>query len=431
MGQEPGRPTKSLLSVVEAQELLLARFQPLEALLIRTENAAGRVLAQAIEARYSLPPFPNSSMDGFAVRAEDTGAAKLEHPVLLRVVGDIPAGHKTPLSLHTGEAIRIMTGAPLPGGADAVVPVENTDFQNRSPGTPAPELVRIYQPAAVNENIRPVGMDILEGEKILDAGARLRAQELGLLSMLGCAQIMAYRQPRVAIFSSGDELLPVDAPLSNSKIYDANSLMLAAQVQKHGCQAINLGIAPDRSDAVQAKLDQAVAENVDLIVSSAGVSVGAFDFVRSVVEEHGKLDFWRVNMRPGKPVAFGNYQGVPFLGLPGNPVSAFVSFEVFVRPALLHMQGILDWKPRLFKANLSQAIESDGRESYLRAIVHRGDNQLDVRLTGHQGSGNLRSLVQANALLLIPSGVKYAPSGSQVDVWLVDGVEMLDNFIQE
>jgi molybdopterin molybdotransferase len=239
--------------------------------------------------------------------------------------------------------------------------------------------------------------------------------------MLGVAQVAVARRPRVAVISTGDELLPAEARLSPGKIRDANSYMLCGLVEDCGGQALNLGIVPDHPGAVLSALDQAIRENVDLIVSSAGVSVGALDFVRSVVETSGHLEFWRVNMRPGKPLAFGHYRNTPFFGLPGNPVSAFVGFEVFVRPALLKLQGLQALLRPTWRVRLLEPVESDGRESYLRAKVTMQSGEPVARLTGHQGSGNLHSLVQANALLLIPSGVKSLPSGGLVDAWMMTG----------
>ena len=370
-------------------------------------------------------------MDGFALRAEDVASAQPNHPVTLQVVGDIPAGEVFAGKLQAGQAVRIMTGAQVPDGADAVVAVENTDFHDHAPGSRFPGSVGLYHPLVRGENVRPAGMDVQVGEEVIPSGEVLRPQHLGLLHMLGYAQVDIHRPPRVAVLSSGNELLPVSVPLQAAKIHDANSVMLRSQVQKYGGEPIDLGIASDDLAAIRERLDAAVDARVDLILSSAGVSVGAFDYVRSVVESGGRLDFWRVNMRPGKPVACGEYKGLPFIGLPGNPVSAFVSFEVFVRPALLSMLGQKAWAPNYLKAILLDEIESDGREAYLRCVVETRQGQLWARLTGHQGSGNLRSLVQANALLLIPSGVKYAPSGSQVDVWLLDHLPRLDNFTQE
>jgi len=237
--------------------------------------------------------------------------------------------------------------------------------------------------------------------------------------MLGKSEILVHRLPRVALLSSGDELVPVGTHLTPGKVYDSNSFTLTALLDKCGVVAIPLGVAADRLDAVEALLEKAVQEQVDLIVTSAGVSVGAFDYVRAALEKHGQLGFWRVNMRPGKPLTFGNYRGIPFIGLPGNPVSAFIGFEVFIRPALNRLSGLPDDQRETVLCVISEAIESDGRESYLRAIIHNEDGVWKAKLTGHQGSGNLHSLVQANALLLLPSGVKSLPVGSEVKAWII------------
>jgi molybdopterin molybdotransferase len=280
--------------------------------------------------------------------------------------------------------------------------------------------VKIFHSVKYGENVRPRGQDVHAREQVLQAGIRLRPQDIGFLAMLGMAQVPVHRLPKVAVFATGDELITVGSDLEPGKIYDSNSYTLISQIEKYGAHAVNLGIVADNFDAVQACLDRAITEDADLIISSAGVSVGAFDFVRHVVEQGGRLDFWRVNMRPGKPLAFGEYKGVPFIGLPGNPVSAFVGFEVFVRPAILKMSGV-EGKERPFqRVKLQEEIESDGRESYLRGIVTYQDGAWEACLTGHQGSGNLRSLVQANALLLVPSGVKSLPVGAEVDAWILD-----------
>jgi molybdopterin molybdotransferase len=219
------------------------------------------------------------------------------------------------------------------------------------------------------------------------------------------------------LFSTGDELLPVDADLEPGKIRESNSYALSVQIQSAGGEPVNLGVVPDEWAAVQNHLDQAVALGADLIVTSAGVSVGAYDFVRLVVEAHGSLDFWRVNMRPGKPLAFGTYRSVPFIGLPGNPVSAFVGFEVFLRPAVKKMGGNILWKREARVGILTQAVKSDGRESYLRGNILEGDGVPALALTGHQGSGNLFSLVQADALVVIPAGKTMLPAGEKVKYW--------------
>jgi len=412
----------NLLSVVEAQQRLLERFSPLPVERIPLEEAAGRVLAQEIASRLDLPPFPNSSMDGFAVRSADIAAATPEKPQELRVVGDIPAGQAPDMIIQAWQAVRIMTGAPLPDGADAVIPVEDTDFNYRQVGVSAPDSVRVLRPVHLGENVRPRGQDVQAGETVLPAATRLLAQHIGFMAMLGIAYVPVHRLARIGLFSSGDELVPVSAPLTPGKIHDSNSYTLTALVERDGAIPLHLGVAPDDAAAVQATLDRAVSERADLIISSAGVSVGAFDFVRSVVEGNGELNFWRVNMRPGKPLAFGYYREIPFIGLPGNPVSAYVGYEIFVRPVLLKMAGIRGWNRVWQPATLLEAVESDGRESYLRGVVSRQDGRLVARLTGHQGSGNLRSLVQANALLMVPSEVKSLPAGSEINAWLMNEI---------
>jgi molybdopterin molybdotransferase len=409
----------SLLSVDQARERILSYFQPVTTETRLLAGCSNRVLAQDIAATNDLPPFNNSSMDGFAVRSTDVLDATTDSPHSLRVVADIPAGSHPTISLEPGEAARIMTGAPMPSGADAVVPVEETNFDNRDAGTPAPDEVQIFKSAKSGANVRLRGMDLRVGEVVLKKGRVLKPQDLGLLAMLGFANVLVYRKPRIALFSSGDELLPVDAPLEEGKIRDSNSYTLAALIEEVGAEVIRLGVAKDDPDSVKALLERAVELHVDLILSSAGVSVGAFDFVKQVIESNGKMDFWRVNMRPGKPLAFGEYRNIRFIGLPGNPVSSFVGFEVFVRPTLQRLRGSLNGGRQTVRVRCEAQIDSDGRESYLRAQVHEEAGSFIARLTGHQGSGNLHSLVQANALLIIPAGVKCVPAGQEVNAWFI------------
>lgn len=409
-----------MLSVSAAQARILTHFQPVDTVTIPLDGACGRVLFGDVKAPLPLPPFDNSSMDGFAIRAADSHGAAPGSPRTLRVVADIPAGSDpSAVSLAPAQAARIMTGAPLPPGADAVIPVEDTDFTAREAGTPAPEVVNLLRAAVAGENIRPRGSDLPAGRQVLDRGRRLRAQDVGLLSLLGIASVEVFRPPRVALLSSGDELLPAGAPLSPGKIHDANTLMLAAQVESAGAQVLSLGIAADRAEDVRARLDRAAAERVDLVLSSAGVSVGAMDHVRGVVESDGNLDFWKVDIRPGKPLAFGAYRQVPFIGLPGNPVSAFVTFEVFVRPVLERLAGLPDLPRTRLRVQLDEAVESDGRESYLRAVLREEAGRWHARLAGGQSSSNLLSLVQANALLIVPAGVKSLATGQEAEAWFL------------
>ncbi len=410
----------SLLSVDEALRRILSIFTPLDPETLSLENSAGRVLAKNINAANDLPSFDNSSMDGFAAIASDLIGISPASPRTLKVVADIPAGSTPDVTLAPGQVARIMTGAPMPEGANTVIPVEDTDFQDRSPGTPPPEQVKVNRTLNAGDYVRPKGSDVVHGQPVLKAGHKLRAQDLGLLAMLGVAQVSVHKQPRVALLSSGDELIPVDAPLRPGKIRDSNTYTLSALIQSAGGVVLPLGIAADRRESVERLLSQASSQGADLILSSAGVSVGAFDFIKDVVESQGELGFWRVNMRPGKPLAFGSYRDVPFIGLPGNPVSAFVGFEVFVRPTLEKLGGLKETTRPRVSVQLAQDIESDGRESYLRAHVNEHKNGiLSARLAGHQGSGNLLSIVVANALLIIPAGVKSLRSGEVAEAWLL------------
>jgi molybdopterin molybdotransferase len=401
-----------------AQTRILGHFEAVETEILPLARCAGRVLARDIRST-DLPPFDNSSVDGFALIAADTADTAGTRHRMLRVVADIPAGSWPKVRLRPGQAARIMTGAPLPPGADAVVMLENTDVLSRQAEPRPPAWVSALKSVKEGENIRRRGTDVRRGRRILERGRRLRPQDLGFLAMINAAQVRVFRKPRIALLSSGDELARPGRPSKPGQIRESNSVTLSALMMEAGCEVLGLGIARDSAGAIRALLDRAVAKSADLIVSSAGVSVGALDLVRNVVESGGKLDFWRVNVRPGKPLAFGEYCGVPFLGLPGNPVSAFVGFELFVRPAVARLAGLSASRPRLVDATLEEAVKSDGRESYLRSVVQECQAGFCAKLAGHQGSGNLLSLVQANALLIIPAGVKSLAVGDQVKAWLL------------
>jgi molybdopterin molybdotransferase len=409
-----------MISVKEAQQRILSNFEPLETTFVHLDAALGRMLTRPIQSEIDFPIFNNSSVDGFALHAEDISFATTNHPTYLDVVADIPAGSVAQISISRGQAARIMTGAPIPDGVDGVVMIEDTDAKQHPVGSAAPARVSIYQTIQPGENIRRVGADIFSGQVVLPAGIVIRPQDIGILAMLGISSVPVRRQPRVALISSGDELLPVDVPLTPGKIHDSNTYMLAALVQKTGCEVMRLGVAPDRLEAVQKILAQAVDAKPDLIISSAGVSAGAFDYIKDAVESAGSLNFWRVNMRPGKPLAFGSFRNIPFFGLPGNPVSSFVSFLVFVQPVLQQLQGQQTSEKLRVKVLLDEAIESDGRESYLRAVIRQENGRNIATLSGHQGSGNLLSMVLANALLVIPAGVKSCPPGSEVEAWMLE-----------
>ncbi len=406
-----------MLEIHEALYRLQAGLTPVaEMERLPLEAALGRVLAEPMAGELDYPPFANSSMDGFAVRAGDVVAATQNAPARLIVVGDAPAGSQSQTAVTAGTAVRVMTGAPLPPGADAVVPVEATDVAARGVAA-LPGEVQVFTAVAAGAYVRQQGEDLAAGALALPVGRRLRAQEIGALAMLGRETVTVWRRPRVAVFSTGDELIAPGATLGAGQIHDSNSLMLAALVESCGAEALRLAAAADDEDTIAARLDRARDLQADLILSSAGVSVGAYDFVRPALERNGTLDFWRVNMRPGKPLTFGHTQGTPFVGLPGNPVSAFVGFEVFLRPALHFLGGERDWQRLAVTATLAEAVESDGRATFLRGWLEMQSQGFVVRLTGHQGSGNLLGLTRANALVALPSGVQSKQTGESVQVW--------------
>jgi molybdopterin molybdotransferase len=413
-----------MLSVEEALEQLLKDVEPLPTEDIPLSDALSRVLAEDVISTLDLPPFPNSSMDGFAVRAEDVQAAAEKKPVILKVVADISAGEGTVAALQKGLAARIMTGGALPDGADAVVPVEFTNNSDSLSGKDLQENVTVLKGVSSGDFIRAVGQDVPKGTKILSVGHRLRPQDIGMLAALGIDSPKVFRKPIVAIISTGDELIDVGDELRPGTIHDSNGYSLSAAVQASGGIPVPMGIVPDDTQKLEEKLDRCVKSKVDLIVSSAGVSMGAFDFVRSVVQNKGQLEFWRVNIRPGKPIIKGLYGGIPILGLPGNPVSALVIFELFVKPFLNRLSGAKSVKRLRLMARLIHPIETGGRENFLRAEVKQDARSYEVRLTGSQDSGVLSSLIKANALIRVPAGIKSLSSGDLVEVIVLqqDGI---------
>ncbi|HRN67331.1 MAG TPA: molybdopterin molybdotransferase MoeA [Promineifilum sp.] len=408
------------LSVREALNLILGTIDILSSEELNLFDGLGRVLAQSVTAHDSLPPFANSSMDGYAVRAEDVGGAREDRPIRLKVIGDIAAGAGILPEVIAGTAARIMTGAPLPPGADAVVPVEDTDEPWRGKERPLPEFVAIHRAVGPGDFTRHPGEDIRAGDIVLEKGCVLRPQEIGILAALGVGRINVIRRPRVGVLATGDELVDVASPLTPGKIRNSNGYAQTAQVAALGGVPVMLGVAGDTEAAVRERLDAGVAAGVDLLISSAGVSVGAYDVVKAVLDEVGDVAFWRVRMRPGKPLAFGSYRGTPFLGVPGNPVSAMVSFEMFARPAILKMAGHDKLERPRVEVTILEDIDSDGRESYIRAVVTRDERGYLARTTGGQGSHMMTSLVKANALLVVPEGVKAIQAGTKLKALMID-----------
>lgn len=408
-----------LLSVDHALERILEKIHPLSGEIITLPDALGRVLAQDVIAEANIPPFPNSSMDGFALRAADIAKAAEISPVELQIVMDIPACKAPERPIKMGEAARIMTGAPMPEGADAVIPVESTNVSwAAGDDSPLPEKVAVARSLKSGDYVRQAGEDIQAGQCILGSGAIIRPAEIGVLASLGYAHVSVVRQPRVAILSTGDELVNLDEPLTPGKIRDSNSYTLAALVASCHSIPIRIATARDTLDDVRQRFSEALDQSPDIILSSAGVSVGAFDVVRTVIDELGEVNFWRINLRPGKPLAYGHVGGTPFFGLPGNPVSAMVTFDVFVRPTLLKLAHHPD-NTQTITATLGEDLNSDGRRSYIRVRLTRQGEQLIAYTTGTQSSGALMSMVLADGLMIVPEDVKFLPAGSPLAVRLL------------
>lgn len=407
------------LSVSDALHRIINTLQPLEIEAVPLNESLNRILAAEIKSGTDIPPFPSSSMDGYAVQAADVEHATSDSPVRLRVIGEIVAGDHDLPSLNSGQAIRIMTGAPLGRGADAVIPIEFTSEPGPMAGVDLPDQVDVIRGVSTGDYTRQAGQDVPRGTQVFAEGHRIRPQDVGMLAALGVTEPSVYSRPRAAILSIGDELLDVSKDLVPGKIRDANSRALVAACMAAGAEAIHLGIAPDDPDKLASCLDEAIERSAHMILTSGGLSMGAYDFVRVVVEQHGHLDFWRVNMRPGKPLAYGSYRGVPIMALPGNPVSALVTFEVFVHPALGRLGGRNHTERMRVRARVEEDIDTDGRESYLRARVRWHEGAFYASLTGSQDSGVLTSLVKAHALIVIPGGTTRVNAGDEVEAWLL------------
>jgi molybdopterin molybdotransferase len=410
----------TLLNVEDALNRILAAIETRPTESVPLPDALDRVLAEDVQAAIDLPPIANSSMDGFAVRAADVVSATPDTPHPLTVTQDIPAGAYSEVALNSGEAARIMTGAPLPPGADAIVPVEATDADWATGGEASlPTTVHIRQAVKPGAYVRPVGEDIAAGQIVLKAGMVLRPAEIGVLAALGIATVPVIRRPRVAILSSGDELVDIDVPLGPGQIRNSNSYVLEGLVRQHGGAPYRIPTARDTLADVRRAFRAALDGQPDLVLSSAGVSVGARDVVRTVLDELGEVTLWRINLRPGKPLAFGQVRGVPFFGLPGNPVSAQVTFDVLVRPALCKLAGRPDRVP-MAEAMLAEDIPADGRQTYFRVTLrHDANGDLIASTTGTQSSGAMRSMVLADGLLIVPAGVREAKAGQRFQVRLL------------
>jgi len=446
-----------LLAVEEALERVLAGMSPIDGTrAVPPEEALGCVLAEDVVAAVALPPWDNSAMDGYAIRAEDVATATEDAPVRLAVVGEVPAGRAAEVAVGPGEALRIATGAPVPAGADAVVPVEQTTpldadgvagARGRDAAGPLPAACLVHVAVPPGGSIRASGSDVAAGTRIAEAGTRVSPAVVALAAGSGNARIAVRRRPRVAVLATGDEVRAPGEPLGPAGIPDANGPGLRALVRAAGADPVDLGIARDDLDDVRGRLRRGIGE-ADAVIVSGGVSVGPYDVVKSAFDELGRMELWRVAVQPGKPFAFGHAarpggvaerdgsagvvpQPVLLFGLPGNPVSSFVTFELFVRPAIRRLAGdrILD-RPSDRGVMLEAASKSAGRRGFIRVVAERDERgavrrddrgRVRVRLAGGQGSHVLSALVAADALAVIPESVPGVAPGDEVELRWLEG----------
>jgi len=417
-----------MISVEQALEKILSYVAVLGEEESPILDCLGQVLAEDVYSSLDVPPLDNTAMDGYAVRSEDTRQANQQSPRFLRVIDTLPAGSISSHKLKPSTAIRIMTGAPIPDGADSVVPFEYTDETQRNE---ASREIGILCQSEAGWNIRRAGEDIARGSLVLSKGTVVRPQEVGVLASLGRSTVKVIRRPVVAILATGDELVDINQPLPPGKIYNSNAYSVAALVQRYGGLPRPLGIALDSEDSLVAKLDQGLG--ADMLITSGGVSAGDYDVVKDVLAKQGEIAFWTVRMKPGKPLAFGRIRGVgkagaardiPHLGLPGNPVSAMVTFELFARPAILKMMGKKSLAKPVVEAVIEDSIvNSDGRRIFARAVVEKRRGQYFARLTGPQGSGILTSMTSASGLVIVPEDKARVEAGEVVQVMMLDWSE--------
>lgn len=401
-----------MISVEEASRRILAGFSPLGLEKVSILDTPGRVIGEDIYAGRDIPPKDNSAMDGYALRREDTLGASPEKPATLDVTEEIPAGAIPTKRIGPGQAARIMTGAPLPEGADAVVRMEDTHKDG--------PRVHIFTEAAPGQHIRAAGGDVREGDMVIPRGSVMRPAGVGMLASLGRSFIPVHQRPLVAVITTGDELADIDDPPSPWQIVNSNSYSLAALVRDCGAIPLRIGIARDSREDLTAKFRSAM--RADLIISTGGVSVGDYDLVKEIMQTEGNhMQFWQVAMKPGRPLAFGALGTVPVIGLPGNPAASMVAFEQFIRPAILKMMGHTNLFRRTVPARIDENIEKKaGSMHFIRALIRRDGDGYAVVTAGEQGSGILKSMVRANGLIVLPEDATAVKAGEMVRVQLLD-----------
>lgn len=421
---------QTFLSVDDALERILGGFTPLPARETPLAEGLGLVAAEDVLARDNVPGFDNSAYDGYAVQAADLARASADSPARLRVVDEIPAGRVSSLTLQPGEAARIMTGAPIPGGADAVVPFEDTDrtdwgYLGTDPSCNAADrrVVAVLERADPRENVRPAGGDIRAGSVVVKAGRRLGPAEVGVLGSVGVTTVRAHPRATAAIVPTGDEIVEIDAGIQAGQVRNSNAWALEAATRALGAEPRRLPITGDTVEALQAAMTK--GSESDVIVTIGGVSMGDYDLVTNVLGSEGRMDFWQINMRPGKPLAFGQVHGTPVIGLPGNPVSSMVCFALFVRPALLRLMGHRDLThPRVQAVAGERFRSAQGKRTFLRVQVSRRNGELVCTSAGDQSSYRMSSLVAGNGLAVLLEDQTIEP-GEPVDVLALDSQALL------
>ncbi|MEC7836334.1 MAG: gephyrin-like molybdotransferase Glp [Chloroflexota bacterium] len=418
-----GHHHEDMLSVEEARQQILRVFSTLDVGTFLITDSLGLVIAENVRSRINIPPLDNSAMDWYAVRSEDVKAASSKNAVNLKIIETIPAGSLPTEPIESGHASRIMTGAPIPDLADAVVPFEETTEEDFLSTTDIEEIgIKMAVPPGTN--IRSKGKDIEKNDLVIEEGHIITPASVGVLASMGMSHVKAVRKPVISVLSTGDELLSPGQEPSGGKIYDSNSSSIVALISQLGAIPKYVGIAKDNMDSVRSKLAEAMGS--DLIISSAGVSKGDYDMVKDVMSEHGDLQFWSVRMRPAKPLAFGilnknSDKPVPLLGLPGNPVSSLVAFEQFCRPAILKMMGKTDLERPIIQAVLKDSIMNyDGRRVYARVVVTKTESGFVAETTGNQDSNILTSMLKANGLAICPEDEKSKNPGDIVTVVMID-----------
>lgn len=419
-----------MISVEEAIEKVLSIVPVLGTEKKHILDCLGQVIAGDIFSAVNVPQSDNSTMDGYALKAADTTGANIERPATLRVIGQLAAGQVPSIKVESGTAIRIMTGAVFPDGADAMVPFESTDEQERALSASALAEIGIRIEVKPGVNVRRKGEDIADGEMVISGGRTLRPADIGLVASVGIEKLDVIKRPVVAVLATGDELVDVGQPLTPGKIYNSNAYSLSAQIKRYGGIPKMIGIARDNVEDLSKAIDRSL--DCDMLITSGGVSMGDYDMVKDILAQKGDIEFWAVRMKPGKPVAFGTIDGpngkkVPHLGLPGNPVSSMVAFEIMARPAVLKMMGKTGFAKYTIKAQLQDDVKNrDGRRVYTRVMVTRNGDKYFARLTGPQGSGILQSMGMADGLAVVPESVSEAKAGSLVDVMMLHWDDALD-----